>query len=59
MSAKLIIQRSIAPPDLWHWKIIVGNQEWEPSKKSFKSAEECMNDALHNAVESLVAADKI
>jgi len=57
MRAKLIIQRSLAPSNLWHWIIIIdNNQEWEASKQSFKTFDECMNDAVINAEGPLLLA---
>lgn len=60
MSAKLVIQRSIAPSYLWHWIIIIdNNQEWEVSKKSYRSAQECMKNATLTAIASLLEADSL
>lgn len=50
MKLELRVSQNISPPDLWHWVIMEGNQEFEFSKKSFKTSREAIIDAVENSI---------
>ena len=50
MKLELKVSQSISPPDLWHWLIMEGRQEFEISKKSFKTSREAIIDAADNSI---------
>ncbi len=56
---QLIIQRSIAPDDLWHWLVrMPGGHIFDVSAKSFESPEACIGDASTNGLATLLKAQR-
>lgn len=60
MKAKLVISRSIAPPDQWNWMVIFDSGHiWDVSKESYDCAEICMMEAGTAGLISLYAAENL
>lgn len=58
MNAKLTIQRSLAPSNLWHWIVIFDNGHiWATSKESYPSAGLALIDARENGHRALMGAE--
>lgn len=59
-NAQLSIQRSISPPDKWHWKVVLPDGHfWSVSAVSFDSATAAAIDAAEAGVKSLEAAERV
>lgn len=58
MNAKLTIQRSLAPSNLWHWIVVFDSGHiWTTSKESYESAGLAFIDARENGHRALIEAE--
>lgn len=56
---RLVIERNIAPADLWHWAVLLpSGHMFAVSKRSFDSPDSCAYDALCLGVTALMQAEK-
>ena len=58
--AKLSIEQSLAPANLWHWKVTLPSGHiFAVSKESFESIELCIADVMRSGAQSLCKAMRL